>query len=121
MEKLKHILVDLEAIILMPLKPHQPKPPPQARHDSGSDSGNEEGEDIPSLIFNALKKVVMIIFLSEFVNHEVVTVFACLLNRCLKREAFDIVQKQKISSWLQKMRTLWNPPSIVKANDYRRR
>lgn len=154
MDKLRQLMLEFEAIILMPLKPHGPvranNPRPQTltclgggRHDSGSDSGTEQSEggteggagaagmpqppaaggaaDVPTMIFDTLQKMVMIIFLSESVNHEVVTVFACLLNRCLRREAFSVTHKQKISSWLQRMRTLWNPPQILKANDYRRR
>ena len=165
MDKLRQLMLEFEAIILMPLKPHSPpqssggRPKPQTLTslggggggggmlDSGSDSGTEQSEpggsegaavqctpsssvhqfsamgttDVPALIFETLQKMVMIIFLSENVNHEVVTVFACLLNRCLRREAFTVTQKQKVSSWLQRMRTLWNPPQINKANDYRRR
>lgn len=105
-------------------------------HDSGSDSGTEvgggledyssvvssEGDvDVPGQMFDVLKKIYMIIFLSESTNHEVVTVFACLLDRCLKREAFTTAHKQLFTAWLSKMRTVWNPPPIRKATDYKRR
>ena len=73
------------------------------------------------MIFDIVSKMVIIIFLSVKVNHQVVTVFASLLNRCLRRDAFTVTQKQKFSSWLQRMRTLWNPPQILKAKDYWRR
>ena len=77
--------------------------------------------DVPGMIFDIVSKMVIIIFLSVKVNHQVVTVFASLLNRCLRRDAFTVTQKQKFSSWLQRMRTLWNPPQILKAKDYWRR
>jgi hypothetical protein len=65
--------------------------------------------------------VFTFILLSDTSNHEVVTVFACLLERCRAKESFTANQKKFFSSWLQKLKTLWNPPAIRKANDYKRR
>jgi hypothetical protein len=142
------ILRELENYVLMPLKPFTAPPsnPIQTtssraltsatrtgRHDSGSDSGTdlchddensviaESTKNVPGLIFNTLKKVFMIILLSDTTNHEVITVFACLLERCRAKESFNVTQKKCFNSWLQKLRTLWNPPAIRKANDYKRR
>ena len=133
------MLRDLEAIVLMPLKPYQVQPSrglngfggpmisnPRSHHDSGSDSGTELGpdaneEDIPGQIFEILKSISTEIFVKEYTNHEVVTVFACLLEKCLTREAYSPCQKQLITGWLQKLKTLWNPPHIKKATDYKKR
>ena len=130
------MLRDLEAIVLMPLKPHQglsrsagQQPvntmiSKRSHHDSGSDSGNEPDyheEDIPGQIFEILKSISTEIFVKEYTNHEVVTVFACLLEKCLTREAYSPCQKQLITGWLQKLKTLWNPPHIKKATDYKKR
>ena len=110
------------------------------RHDSGFDSGyenhNSSGDedlvsnyraslqrdiDVPGQIFDILKSISTEIFVKEYTNHEVVTVFACLLEKTLKREAYTPSQKQLISGWLQKLKTLWNPPHIKKATDYKKR
>jgi hypothetical protein len=50
-----------------------------------------------------------------------VTVYVCLLERCIGREAFNAQQKQHFAAWLQKLKTVWNPPSLRKANDYKRK
>ena len=140
------ILREMEALVLMPLKPFYGRTSPllisntqQQRHDSGFDSGyenhsNSSGDedllivnksheilDIPGQIFDILKMVSTEIFVKEYTNHEVVTVFACLLEKTLKREAYTSGQKQLISGWLQKLKTLWNPPHIKKATDYKKR
>ena len=136
------VLRDLEAIVLMPLKPYQAQPHrgslggygggqanliSKSRNDSGSDSGTEvgpefhESEDVPGQIFEILKSISTEIFVKEYTNHEVVTVFACLLEKCLTREAYSPCQKQLITGWLQKLKTLWNPPHIKKATDYKKR
>ena len=105
------------------------------RHDSGSDSGTdlchdddsssaasgEVSKNIPGLLFDTLKRVFTIVLLSDTSNHEVITIFACLLERCRAKESFNVSQKKCFSSWLQKLRALWNPPAIRKANDYKRR
>ena len=107
------ILRDLEAIVLMPLKPYHRGGPfttrrssgnsvggiimissstKRSHHDSGSDSGTEQGslpedneEDIPGQIFEIFKSISTEIFVKEYTNHEVVTVFACLLEKCCTR------------------------------------
>ena len=104
----------------------------RSHHDSGSDSGTEQGslpevensegnEDIPGQIFEIFKSISTEIFVKEYTNHEVVTVFACLLEKCCTREAYSPCQKQLIAGWLQKLKTLWNPPHIKKATDYKKR
>ena len=100
----------------------------RTHHDSGSDSGTEipaeydsTEEDVPGQIFEILKSISTEIFVKEYSNHEVVTVFACLLEKCLTREAYSPCQKQLITGWLQKLKTLWNPPHIKKATDYKKR
>ena len=137
------VLRDLEAIVLMPLKPYRTIPyrrsslgfngvmiskSSRTHHDSGSDSGTEipaeydsTEEDVPGQIFEILKSISTEIFVKEYSNHEVVTVFACLLEKCLTREAYSPCQKQLITGWLQKLKTLWNPPHIKKATDYKKR
>lgn len=122
---LVRILRELEAIVLMPLKPYRPDLI-SSRHDSGFDSGLEEDNpglrgDVPGQIFDVLKTISTEIFVKEYTNHEVVTVFACLLEKCIKREAYNASHKQLISGWLQKLKTLWNPPHIKKATDYKKR
>ena len=153
-EGLAKILCDLEAIVLMPLKPisghssSNSKYPnsrlkhtevKQYSHDSGSDSGTEHDVaasakrsehltngvettvDIPAQIFEILKSISTEIFVKEYTNHQVVTVFACLLEKCTKREAYSSSQKYLMASWLSKLKTLWNPPQIKKATDYKKR
>lgn len=140
-EQLIRVLRDLETIVLMPLKPYHPQPPsagasyPVLRrsHDSsGSDSGTEHDFetaaisgglylDIPGQIFDLLKAISTEIFVKEYTSHEAVTVFACLLDKCLKREAFSSSQKLLFTAWLSKLKTLWNPPHIKKATDYKKR
>jgi hypothetical protein len=91
-------------------------------HDDDSSTGGPEStKNVPGLIFDTLKKVFMIILLSDVTHHEVITVFACLLERCRAKESFSETQKKFFNSWLHKLRTLWNPPPIRKANDYKRR
>lgn len=124
-EGLIRILRDLEAVVLMPLRPYTLSHW-NGRHDSGSDSGTEfdmlEFEaDVPGKIFDILKSISTEIFVKEYTNHEVVTVFACLLDKCLKREAYSPSQKQLIQGWIGKLKTLWNPPHIKKATDYKKR
>ena len=151
MNMLSQILRELETFVLMPTKPYTPPAsnPIQTassramssatrtgRHDSGSDSGtdlchDEDGhptggaveapENVPGLMFDILKKIFTIVILSDSNNHEVITVFACLLERCRAKESFDTVQKKFFTNCLQKLRALWNPPAIKKANDYKRR
>lgn len=125
-EGLVRILRELEAIVLMPLQPYRPDMiSVYSRHDSGFDSGLEEDNhirgDVPGQIFDIFKTISTEIFVKEYTNHEVVTVFACLLEKCIKREAYNASQKQLISGWLQKLKTLWNPPHIKKATDYKKR
>ena len=129
------VLRDLEAIVLMPLKPYHRvtrrssgnsvggiimiSSTKRSHHDSGSDSGTEQGslpevensegnEDIPGQIFEIFKSISTEIFVKEYTNHEVVTVFACLLEKCCTREAYSPCQKQLIAGWLQKLKTLWS-------------
>lgn len=144
---LAKIICDLEAIVLMPLKPtplaagSTPNKYPNSRmrhsnpegsggnggrHDSGSDSGTEHdqldgGVDVPAQIFEILKSISTEIFVKEYTNHQVVTVFACLLEKCSKREAYSSSQKYLMINWLSKLKTLWNPPQIKKATDYKKR
>ena len=124
----------MEALVLMPLKPYRPSPEPahpmiSNRADSGFDSDTSgcgssadiDENDIPGQTFDILKSISTEIFVKEYTNHEVVTVFACLLEKCSKREAYTSSQKQLMSGWLQKLKTLWNPPHIKKATDYKKR
>jgi len=129
------VLRELEAIVLMPLKPYRPSLEKSFhrssmisnRTDSGFESdtsccsGDTDENDIPGQTFDALKTISTEIFVKEYTNHEVVTVFACLLEKCSKREAYTASQKQLMSGWLQKLKTLWNPPHIKKATDYKKR
>ncbi len=78
-------------------------------------------EGIPGQIFDILKSISTDIFVKEYTNHEVVTVFVCILEKCLKREAYSSSQKQLMTGWLQKLKALWNPPHIKKAADYKKR
>jgi len=108
MNLLSQILRDLETFVLMPTKPYTPPAsnPIQTtsaramssatrtgRHDSGSDSGTdlchdddshsgtvEVPENIPGMLFDILKKIFTIVILSDSSNHEVITVFACLVS-----------------------------------------
>ena len=118
----------------MPLKPYRPSPEPayqmiSNRTDSGFDSDTSgcsadasiDENDIPGQTFDILRGISTEIFVKEYTNHEVVTVFACLLEKCSKREAYTTSQKQLMSGWLQKLKTLWNPPHIKKATDYKKR
>ena len=150
---LAKIICELEAIVLMPLKPtplaagSTPNKYPNSRmkhsnpaewasgssvgggrHDSGSDSGTEHdhpgcdgGVDVPAQIFEILKSISTEIFVKEYTNHQVVTVFACLLEKCSRREAYSSSQKYLMINWLSKLKTLWNPPQIKKATDYKKR
>ena len=77
--------------------------------------------DIPGQTFDILRGISTEIFVKEYTNHEVVTVFACLLEKCSRREAYTASQKQLMLGWLQKLKTLWNPPHIKKATDYKKR
>ena len=122
----------------MPLKPYRPTSLEgdksfhrssmiSNRTDSGFESdtsccsGDTDENDIPGQTFDVLKTISTEIFVKEYTNHEVVTVFACLLEKCSKREAYTASQKQLMSGWLQKLKTLWNPPHIKKATDYKKR
>ena len=117
----------------MPLKPYRRQPPQlwmiSNPDSSGSASSLDDSDypeqrdegDIPGQMFDLLKWISTEIFVKEYTNHEVVTVFACLLEKCLKREAYSASQKQLMTAWLQKLKTLWNPPHIKKATDYKKR
>ena len=142
MGKLEKMLPDLEKIILMPLKPYQqsaigtrrrlssssdqqlcaaaPPPPPPPGINLDQQEG-ENNNNIPEEIFEVLKRVCSCILLSEAFHHGVVTVYVCLLERCLHREAFTNHQKQLFSAWIHRLRSVWNPPSIRKATDYKQR
>ena len=151
MGKLEKMLPDLEKIILMPLKPYQLSAIGTRRRLSSGGVGNPEQqqqqqlhlgvmvsnfssssgsmaapplpqhENIPEEIFEVLKRVCSCILLSEAFHHGVVTVYVCLLERCLHREAFTNHQKQLFSAWIHRLRSVWNPPSIRKATDYKRK
>ena len=106
------------------------------RHDSGSDSGTElcgsleekqrswvKAENIPLEVFEVLKKICSLILISDgsCSYNVIVTMYVCLLERCLGREAFNHQQKQSFHAWIHRLRTVWNPPTIRKATDYKRK
>ena len=141
------MLPDLEKIILMPLKPYQQSAigtrrrlssaagnlDPYHQHQLASSAGGLtsdhhpfpssqlQQENLPEEIFEVLKRVCSCILLSEAFHHGVVTVYVCLLERCLHREAFTNQQKQLFSAWIHRLRSVWNPPSIRKSTDYKRK
>jgi len=106
-----------------------------SRHDSGSYSGSEESstnevvidtkeiccQEVPSLIFEVLQKVFTSVLVCDSTNLEVVLQLASLMERCCCKESFTDEQKRLFSSWLKKIKALWNLPSIKKANEFKRR
>ncbi len=136
---LDRLMPELEKVILMPLKPCSAS----TRHDSGNSvdsSGSTElpeqhvhqlgyslstagpaQENIPADIFELLKKVCSLLMLADNYHHVVVAAFINLLERCMMKEAFTSQQKHHFGAWLQRLKTVWNPQSVRKANEYKRK
>ncbi|XP_040565411.1 uncharacterized protein smg [Lepeophtheirus salmonis] len=142
------ILTELEFVLLMPLKPYEypsstnvvvvgsdlsetsssPICRPSSNmgleisltNISSSTPYFYSGEDIPGQLFDLLRKINAHLRVGGE-SLDAVTIFVCFLERCRKQDGFTLPQKQFFLSWAQKLRAIWNPPTIKRVSDLNKR
>lgn len=120
---MRRILVDLESMLRSPMKVFEEveEEKVKSRNSSGSDSGTEVGGseeegvgeavdgNLPGAVTHTLRKVCTSLLLSPNTETHSVSMFVTIVDLCNKSDAFSSSQKQLLSSWQHKMRSLWHP------------
>lgn len=119
----KKVLMELESVIKSPIKIEEEENL-RRRHDSARDSGAEVSEDeeqesgvtiqcdgqkLVEMILNTLRKACSLILLSQHTDTKNVALLTTLLDLCLPRDCYLPRQKQLLSSWKQKLYSIWGP------------
>lgn len=121
---IKNVLADLESIIRSPIyiEDVECDTSQECATDSGAEVSDDEettgdecasekqqvtGQQLVQMIMKTLKKTTSVFLLSEHMDGKLITHLTQLLDVCLSQSYFNIQQKQFLSSWKQKVLSLW--------------